>query len=138
MVYREVRFLPWEQCLIRSCARHESVHYTMKIIGLEQVKVITVYNGDYVATTETFSIGDGQWSLEALNRDGHCLKEFVGNNGTREGDECDDLYSLYESWARDVHHQYRVLRAPDGMQASLSWFRREINKGRLHGLIVSF
>lgn len=110
----------------------------MKILGLEKVRVITVCNGDYVATTETFSLGDGQWSLEALDREGHCLKEFVGNNGQRKGDEPDDLYSLYESWAKGVHHKYSVFRAPDGIEASLSWFRKEIMKGKLHGLVVSF
>ena len=110
----------------------------MRILGLKKIGVITVCNGDYVANTKTFSLGDGEWSLEALDRNGHCLKEFVGNNGTKEGYEYDDLYSLYESWARMVHHKYMVFSAPDGTQSSISWFRKEIKKGRLHGLIVSF
>lgn len=29
-------------------------------------------------------------------------------------------------------------RAPDGSRGSYNYFKREIDKGRLHGLVVSF
>lgn len=66
------------------------------------------------------------------------VKEFVGRNGTRHGEEADDLYLKMEEWKNKINHSYMEYRAPDGSRGSYNYFKREIDKGRLHGLVVSF
>ena len=59
------------------------MNYQKKIESLRQV------GGEI--QTESFSIGDGQWSLEVMDLNGGYLFELVGSNGTRE--EASDLFA---------------------------------------------
>lgn len=114
----------------------------MKIIGLTKLGVRQVAaqtNGDLVATTETFAVGGGDWSIEVRDRQGYLLREFVGSNGTR--DEADDLWASYDKWAaKEVRPAYSYMEweAPDGTKGAYSFFVREAKRGNLHGCVVSF
>lgn len=66
------------------------------------------------------------------------VKEFVGRNGTRHGEEADDLYAEMDAWRNKTSYSYMEYKAPDGSRGSYNYFKREIDKGRLHSLVVSF
>lgn len=108
----------------------------MKIVGLEFVKTVTVLNKDLVDNRQAYSIGDGQWSLEATDEDGNVLVEFWGLNGTRPGEEAEDLWALLEEWGEQTAYKYKQFRAPDGDLGPLKHFWHEARRGRLHGCIV--
>lgn len=58
------------------------------------------YNGFY---TQSYAVGDGEWSLEVYNDYNEVVCEYVGSNGTREPQ--DDLHSEYE---HDIKLAYRL------------------------------
>lgn len=74
-----------------------------------------ILNKDAVVSWQSYSVGDGQWSLEGKTSygfsewDQSCV-EFVGSNGTRDGEEPDDLWARIGPWEKDpkgglaVHH----------------------------------
>ena len=103
----------------------------MKILGLKKLEKKIIKNGDLVTSYKTYSLGDGLWSIEMMDENKRTVKEFVGRNGTRHGEEADDLYLKMEEWNMEY-------KAPDGSRGSYNYFKREIDKGRLHGLVVSF
>lgn len=107
-----------------------------KLLGLKFEAIKEVLNGDFVATTETHSIGGGDWAIEVYDSKRHLLKEFVGSNGTMPNEEPADLWAEYDAWANEVHHTYKAYKAPDGSVGSLKWFYNEAIKGRLHGLTI--
>ena len=50
------------------------------------------------ARVETHSVGDGEWSLEVYDSNDNFIREFVGSNGTRYGEEASDLWEEYHEW----------------------------------------
>lgn len=110
----------------------------MKILGLKKLEKKIIKNGDLVTSYKTYSLGDGLWSIEMMDENKRTVKEFVGRNGTRPGEESDDLYAEMDVWKNRINHSYFEYRAPDGSRGSYNYFKREIEKGRLHGLVVSF
>jgi hypothetical protein len=110
----------------------------MKLKGLVPIGVKVIKNGDLVERYITHALGGGEWSIEAHVDDdpySHCVKEWVGSNGTRE--PADDLWALVDEWAEQVHSKYKVFKAPDGTQGSYSFFMREARMGHLHGCILA-
>lgn len=104
------------------------------------VHVSALKNADLSARYETHAIGGGEWSIEVYGKDGEFLKEFVGFNGTR-GEEATDLWAEVSQWEQEVAHpaySYKKFVSPDGTAGSMSFFRSEISKGRLHGCVVVF
>jgi hypothetical protein len=115
----------------------------MKLQGLKKTgKTITVLNGDLAYSTQTFSLGSGEWSIEVYDGNGCFLKEFVGDNGVANGwnpeGNFDDLWSWYHEWCKEEHHSYTEWEAPDGKKGSFSFFMREANRGHLHGCLAVF
>jgi hypothetical protein len=127
---------------------------TMNIQGLvatQVIKVNAVKAVDLVVSYQTYSVGGGQWSIEAKTTHdqsvwGPCIKEWVGSNGTRD-EEATDLWAQVEEWEKDPQggqqivkpaYSYQEYEAPDGARGSYSFFKKEINSGRLHGLLVCF
>lgn len=127
----------------------------MKIRGLifSCVKhVAAVKAVDLVVSYQTYAVGGGDWSIEAKTTPdqsvwGPSIKEWVGSNGTRDGEEPTDLWAEVEAWEKDPKggqaivrpaFAYKEYEAPDGTVGSISYFKREINRGRLHGLTVCF
>lgn len=123
----------------------------MRLQGLvkaNRVEVPALRNIDLVESYQTYSLGDGLWSIEAKTSSdqsvwGPCLKEWVGSNGTREPQ--DDLWEQVESWEKDPEGGLKVVReaysyqeweAPDGTIGSKSYFMREAKRGHLHGLLL--
>ena len=134
------------------------IHNLVKtqIVNVPSVKVV-----DLVVNYQAYSLGGGEWSIEAKTSHdqspwGASLKEWVGRNGTRtfvnddgwlENEPADNLWREVEAWEKDPQgglkvvkpaYSYQEYKAPDGKTGSLSFFRREIMKGRLHGCVVSF
>lgn len=98
-------------------------------------------NGDSVAKYETHAVGGGEWSVEALDCYGGFIHEWVGLNGSRPGEEATDLWAEVKEWEAEIcrpAYEYQEWLAPDGTAGSRSFFNREIEAGRLHGLIVKF
>lgn len=107
------------------------------LIPMSWVNVPAKTNGMLVGHTETHAIGGGEWSIEVFDEDGCFLEEFVGSNGTR--DQADDLWSRFDEWCNKIirpAYMYRQYKSPDGMLGSYSYFRNQVEKGHLHGLIV--
>lgn len=109
----------------------------IKFIGLKKVEMITITNGDLVADTQTYALGDGMWSIEVTDHKGCLLAEFVGPNGTRPDGEADDLWAKYDEWFKRLHHRVQLWESPDGTKGSFSWFLREAERGNLHSLLVT-
>lgn len=59
-----------------------------------------MYNTD-VFQTSTHAVGGGEWTIE-VRHDGQFVKEFCGSNGTRNGEEPDDLWSEFDEWRRSL------------------------------------
>lgn len=125
----------------------------MQIIGLKltgKINVPALRKRDLVVSYQTYSIGDGEWSIEAKTSNdqsvwGPSIEEWVGSNGTRE--EADDLWEQVRQWQNDPDGGLMVIRpsysykeyvAPDGCSGPYSFFKKEIEKGRLHGLVACF
>ena len=115
-----------------------------KLVGLQRGEMRHVEartRETLVARTETFSIGGGEWSIELYDYRGRLLAEFVGSNGTREGEECVDLWAQVNEWCARIAYpaySYREWIAPDGTKGSKTYFNREVERGRLHDLKVAF
>ena len=108
----------------------------MKIIGLRKLGKKVVKNSDIAVSYSTHSVGDGLWTIEVEDKHGACIKEFVGENGTRYPKT--DLYAeMRKWWDNGIFCTYVEYEAPDGSKGSYSHFKREIDRGRLHGLVVS-
>ena len=103
----------------------------MKILGLKKITKRVIKNGDLVTSYKTYSLGDGLWSIEMMDENKRTVKEFVG-------EEADDLYAEMGVWRNKVNYSYMEYKAPDGSRGSYNYFKREAEKGRLHGLVVSF
>lgn len=127
----------------------------MKIQGLiatQVIKVAAVKAVDLVVNYQTYSLGGGEWSIEAKTSHdqsvwGPSIMEWVGSNGTRDGEEPTDLWAEVREWEKDPQgglaviksaYSYQEYEAPDGTRGSYSFFKREIGKGRLHGLLLRF
>lgn len=118
----------------------------LRFLRVEEVPALRAI--DTVVSYQTYSLGDGLWSIEAkTSYDQSCwgpsCMEWVGSNGTRE--EADDLWAEVEAWKFDPNgglaivrdaYKYRVYEAPDGCQGSYSFFVREAEAGRCHDLII--
>lgn len=126
----------------------------MKIQGLiatQVIKVAAVKAIDLVVSYQTYALGGGEWSIEAKTSHdqsvwGPSIMEWVGSNGTRDG-ESTDLWAEVREWEKDPQgglaviksaYSYQEYEAPDGTRGSYSFFKREIDKGRLHGLLLRF
>jgi hypothetical protein len=127
----------------------------MKIYGLIATKTINVKAVkaiDMVVSYQTYSLGGGEWSIEAKTTHdqsvwGPSIMEWVGSNGTRYDEEATDLWKEVEEWEKDPKgglavvkpaYSYQEYKAPDGVTGSFSFFKREMINGRLHGCLVSF
>lgn len=102
---------------------------------------------DMVKHTSTHALGDGQWSIElhtGYDDWSPCIAEFVGNNGTRNGEEADDLWAEVSEWENDpkrggsVHHVTHWYTLPDGCEKNFKAIVRDIECGIFHGLTLSF
>jgi hypothetical protein len=100
---------------------------------------------DEVTNYETHSLGGGEWSIEAVDTNGQCIKEFVGNNGTDDY-EADNLWEQVSQWEKDPQGgqmviqraaKYKAYVAPDGFVGSYGFFTKEAMRGRLHGLVLT-
>lgn len=123
----------------------------MKIKGLEFVERVNVPDKKYIDLVdryESFSLGGGEWSIEAISNSFKygIIEEWVGLNGTQPGEECDDLWGEVYEWQEDPNgglaiaekgYSYNIYEAPDGTRGSYSFFRKEALKGRLHGCLVT-
>ena len=121
-----------------------------KVKGLQFVRIVEVpetTNAHRANHWKSFSLGDGLWSIEVYSEparseyDPPCIKEFCGTNGTRDGEECADLWAELNEWLHEVikpAYSYKEYEAPDGTRGSYSYFQREVAAGRLHGLLVCF
>jgi len=88
-----------------------------------------MYNTSNFQTT-THALGGGEWSIE-VTLDGSFVKEFVGNNGTQQGEEADDLWSEYNEWVSSLPDN------PD-LLYTVSWERsRRSEKGRYCPVVSS-
>lgn len=106
----------------------------MRIIGLAFVSTKTVKNGDLAGFPQTYAYGDGLWGIEVPFLGG--TKEFSGPNGTRDDEEPANLWQQYRDWCNEVLETHKVYRAPDGVEGSMSFFRREAKRGNLHGCLI--
>jgi len=116
----------------------------------KKVHVPAVRAIDTVVSYQTYSVGGGEWSIEAKTSHdqsvwGPSIKEWVGSNGTQS--PADDLWAEVEDWEKDPKGGLKVVRkgytyrsyiAPDGTEGSYSFFRKEVMNGRLHGCLVVF
>lgn len=116
----------------------------------KKVHVPAVKAIDLVVSYQQYSVGGGEWSIEAKTSYdqsvwGPCIKEWVGSNGTQG--PADDLWAEVEAWEKDPKgglkvvkeaYTYRNYIAPDGTEGSYSFFRKEAMKGRLHGCLIVF
>jgi hypothetical protein len=126
----------------------------MKIQGLiatQLIKVDEVRAIDLVVSYQTYSLGGGEWSIEAKTSYdqsiwGPSIKEWVGSNGT-DGEDPTDLWAEVREWEKDPQgglaiikpaYSYQEYEAPDGTKGSYQFFKKEINHGRLHGLLLCF
>lgn len=124
----------------------------MKIQGLiatQLIKVDAIRAIDLVVSYQTYSLGGGEWSIEAktsYDQWGPSIKEWVGSNGT-DGENPTDLWAEVREWEKDPQgglavikpaYSYQEYEAPDGTKGSYQFFKREINHGRLHGLLLCF
>lgn len=115
----------------------------MEIYGLNLTGLVSVperKNWQNATEYKTFALGGGDWSIEVYSDD-ELLAEFVGSNGTREGEEGDDLWAEVEEWKERVArpaYSYKEYEAPDGKRGSYNYFVHEALKGRLHGCVVAF
>ncbi len=122
------------------------------LIATQVINVAAVRAIDLVVSYQTYALGGGEWSIEAKTTHdqsvwGPSIKEWVGSNGTRGGGEPTDLWAEVNEWEKDPQgglaivreaYSYQEYEAPDGIRGSYSFFKREINNGRLHGLLLSF
>lgn len=115
-----------------------------------------VYLRDMVNHTSTHAVGGGEWSIElhtGYDDWSPCLAEFVGPNGTQtyigndgflHNEEAADLWEEVEEWKNDpkrggaIHHIIHWYTLPDGQELNFRAILREIERGRLHGLTLSF
>jgi len=115
-----------------------------QIVNVKAIKAV-----DLVVSYQSFSLGGGEWSIEAKTSHdsiwGPSIMEWVGSNGTRE--ETDDLWAEVEEWEKDPQgglkvirpaYSYQEYKAPDGATGPISFFKKEVMRGRLHGCVVSF
>lgn len=127
---------------------------SMRINGLIKTQIVNVKAikaVDLVDSYQTYSLGGGEWSIEAkTSYDQSCwgpsVMEWVGSNGTRD-ERADDLWAKVEEWKKDPQgglkvirpaYSYQEYKAPDGKTGPFSFFKKEVIKGRLHGCVVSF
>lgn len=61
-------------------------------------------------STSTHAIGGGEWSIEVSVDDSYCC-EFVGSNGTRDGEEADDLHSMVTEAISQAEAVYEFINA---------------------------
>lgn len=59
---------------------------------------------------EPHSVWWWERSLEVLNEDGVCIKEFVWSNWTRYDEEATDLYAEYDEWYEEHEEEWGELR----------------------------
>lgn len=126
----------------------------MKIQGLiatQTVNVKAVKAIDLVVSYQTYSLGGGEWSIEAKTSYdqsiwGPSIKEWVGSNGTRESEEPTDLWAEVREWEKDPQggqaiikpsYSYQEYEAPDGCRGSYKYFLREVQRGHLHGCLIT-
>lgn len=113
----------------------------MRILNIvEKVVVVpTVYNYELVSNYNVDSIGDGKWSIEAVDRSGNIIKVWIGSNGTRR--PADDLWAQVEAWSSKIakpEYKTKIVITPDGYRWSYKALEREVLKGRLHGCLICF
>jgi hypothetical protein len=129
----------------------ESIMRINNLVKTQVVNVKEIKAVDLVVNYQSYSLGDGEWSIEAKTTQdmsvwGPSIMQWTGNNGTR-GYEADDLWAEVEKWEVDPHgglevirpgYSYQQYQAPDGTYGSYSFFKKEVMNGRLHGCVVSF
>jgi predicted transcriptional regulator len=135
---------------------HDNLTAISRILNTLPHRKEVVRLRDMVKHTSTHCLGGGEWSIElheGIDDYSPWLAEFVGNNGTRsfvneegflENEEADDLWAEVDEWMEDperggaVHHITHWYTLPDGCVLNFHAILREIEKGRLHGLPLSF
>lgn len=117
-----------------------------QLAGLPCRKQVTLLR-DLVELTTVHSLGDGEWSIELHTGSDEwspVIAEFVGNNGTREGDQTDDLWKEVDNWRVDplrggsIACRLSIYTLPDRRALPYHQIIKEVSKGRLHGLTLSF
>ena len=102
---------------------------------------------DMVKHTSTHALGDGQWSIElhtGYDDWSPCIAEFVGSNGTRNGEEADDLWAEVSEWENDpkrggsIHHVVHWYTLPDGREMNFKAIVRDVECGYFHGMTLAF
>lgn len=103
---------------------------------------------DMVKHTSTHCLGGGEWSIElhaGTDRWSLCLAEFVGRNGSAVVDGVkDDLWAEVREWENDpqrggaIHHVTHWYTLPDGCVLNFHEILRDVERGRFHGLTLTF
>lgn len=121
-------------------AGKQSVH-NYNLIGLELVDVEhmpTLTNEDVVGHTEVHHLGNREWTIEVYDRRGRFMAEFTGFGSSYEHEPqylWDKFYkweTLVNKYATDV----KKFKSPDGTIETKSWFYKEADHGKLHGLTL--
>lgn len=119
-----------------------------RILGTLPHRKEVVRMRDMVRSTSTHCLGGGEWSIElheGMDYYSPCIAEFVGRNGSAVVDGVkDDLWAEVKEWENDpkrggeVHHITHWYTLPDGCEMNFHAILRDVERGCLHGLTISF
>lgn len=108
----------------------------MKLRGLEINKEVSVLNEEKYGVAEYHELEDGTKCIkihETKDESSPVIKEFKISKKTKTA----VLWGKCNEWKKQVHHKYTEYIAPDGKVGTYTYFMREAENGRLHGLVVT-
>ena len=108
----------------------------MKLKGLEINKEVTVLNETKYGVAKYHELEDGTKCIkihETQDENSPVIKEFKVGKKTKAS----VLWNKCNEWKKQVHHKYTEYVAPDGKTGTYTYFMREAENARLHGLMVS-
>lgn len=107
----------------------------MEINNLIFKEVKTLKGKDVAHDIEEITIGNNISFIEVRNKFKKIVKRIPAKKGAQGN--FNNLRKQLEIWLRSDFLKYRLYEAPDGTQGSYKHFLREVDKGNLHGLVVS-
>ena len=108
----------------------------MKLKGLTIHREVKVLNEEVFGATTYHELEDGTKCIkvhQTKDENSPVVKEFKIGNKTKKV----VLWNKCNEWKKRVHHVFNEYIAPDGKIGPYSYFLREVEKGNLHGTIVS-